>query len=139
MAFGTFDVLHPGHLFLFSEAKKHGDRLVVVVARDKTVQKVKGHQTLHDEQKRLLAVKQSTEVDLAVLGHLDDVYKVLEEHKPNVICLGYDQHAFTDKLACELEKRKINASIVRLPPYQEHLYKSSIIKSKHASCQQDVL
>jgi len=42
LAFGTFDILHPGHEFYLKEAKKHGDILDVVVARDSTVEKIKG-------------------------------------------------------------------------------------------------
>lgn len=41
MAFGTFDVFHPGHEYYLTQAKKYGDILIVVVARDKTVEKVK--------------------------------------------------------------------------------------------------
>lgn len=130
MVFGTFDPLHPGHLFLFEQAKKHGDFLIVVVARDKTVRTVKGHETRENEKQRLLAVKNAQGVDLAVLGQIKDVYSVIEEHQPSVICLGYDQQAFTERLPAELEKRKIHAEIVRLPPFKENVYKSSLIKSK---------
>ena len=42
MAFGTFDVLHPGHHFYLEQARKLGDNLVVVVARDANVKKLKG-------------------------------------------------------------------------------------------------
>ncbi len=130
MVFGTFDVLHEGHCFLFREAKKHGDTLVVVVARNKTVQKVKGHTPTLDEQTRLQAVSSISEVDHAVLGHLDDVYKVLEEHAPDVICLGYDQRVFTDRLYDEIIKRQLVAKIVRLPPLKETEFKSSLLKQK---------
>ena len=36
MTFGTFDHLHPGHIYYLSEARKYGDYLITVVARDKT-------------------------------------------------------------------------------------------------------
>ncbi|MBI4016111.1 MAG: adenylyltransferase/cytidyltransferase family protein, partial [Candidatus Aenigmarchaeota archaeon] len=130
MVFGTFDVLHKGHLFLFLEAKKHGDFLIVIVARDKTTHKVKGHKTTFSEKKRLKAVQSVPEVNFATLGHTDDVYRVLEDYAPNVICLGYDQQAFTDKLEKELKKRKILAEIVRLPPYEPEKFKSTLIKKK---------
>lgn len=128
MVFGTFDVLHPGHLYLFEQAKKYGDYLVVVVARDTTVEAVKHHKTTYSEQERLKAVQQAPFVDKAVLGNPGDKYKVIEEHKPNIICLGYDQKAFTDKLAEELKKRNVAAKIIRLPPYKEDVYKSTKIK-----------
>ena len=42
MCFGTFDTLHPGHLYFLRECRRYGDNLVVVIARDATVAKVKG-------------------------------------------------------------------------------------------------
>jgi FAD synthetase len=41
MTFGTFDMFHPGHRYYLSEARKEGDVLVVIVARDITVEKLK--------------------------------------------------------------------------------------------------
>jgi FAD synthetase len=41
MTFGTFDLLHPGHLHYLSEAKKLGDYLITIVARDATVERLK--------------------------------------------------------------------------------------------------
>ena len=133
MVFGTFDVLHQGHLYLFEQARKHGDYLIVVVALDSTVEEVKLHKTMYAEQKRLKAVQKAPFVDKAVLGNKCDKYKVIEEHKPDIICLGYDQKAFTDKLEEELKKRKIVAKIVRLKPFKEDVYKSTKIKAAFKS------
>jgi cytidyltransferase-like protein len=41
MTFGTFDVFHPGHRFYLTEARKLGNRLIVIVALDSTVEKIK--------------------------------------------------------------------------------------------------
>jgi len=35
MVFGTFDIFHPGHRSFLNQAKKYGNYLIVVVARDK--------------------------------------------------------------------------------------------------------
>ena len=43
MVFGSFDPLHDGHRSLFRQARKHGDELVVVVARDVNIARLKGH------------------------------------------------------------------------------------------------
>ncbi|RMF05615.1 FAD synthase [Candidatus Woesearchaeota archaeon] len=130
MVFGTFDGLHPGHEFVFREAKKHGSKLIVVVARDETVKAVKGKPPRHDEKTRLEEVKNSPLVDIAVLGNPGDKYRVIEEFMPDVICLGYDQQAFTDRLQEELKRRSINAEVVRLKPFMPHKYKSSILNGK---------
>lgn len=41
MVFGTFDIFHKGHEFYFSKAKEYGEELIVIVARDETVLKIK--------------------------------------------------------------------------------------------------
>jgi len=129
IAFGTFDILHPGHLNFLKQAKGHGDFLVAVVGRDSNVLKIKGKQPKNSEHKRLLAVYNVPEVDLAVLGDEEDPYKIIEEQKPDVICLGYDQDSYADRLEDELRKRGIKAEVVRLNPYMPEKYKSSKIYS----------
>jgi rfaE bifunctional protein nucleotidyltransferase chain/domain len=47
---GAFDLLHDGHKFLFSQARKHGDVLIVGVNSDATVQKQKGNDRPADPQ-----------------------------------------------------------------------------------------
>ncbi|HEY4500387.1 MAG TPA: adenylyltransferase/cytidyltransferase family protein, partial [Candidatus Paceibacterota bacterium] len=46
MVFGTFDILHPGHLYFLRAAKKLGDYLIVSLARDVNVRKIKGRKAL---------------------------------------------------------------------------------------------
>ena len=68
MAFGTFDVLHPGHIAYLEQAKRMGDRLVVVVARDSSVAIIKGRRPIFGEKERLEIVSSLRVVDKAVLG-----------------------------------------------------------------------
>lgn len=130
IAFGTFDILHKGHIDFFRQAKELGDFLAVVVARDSTVERIKGIKPLNDEEKRLAEVRKSPAVDLAVLGYEDDPYRVIEEQKPDVICLGYDQNSYSEGLGQEIKKRGITARIARLKPYMPEKYKSSKLKDK---------
>jgi len=129
MVFGSFDVIHPGHISFFEQAKSFGDKLVVVVARDDTIAEMKGKKPHYSDSERLNHVKSIKAVDSAVLGNLDDKYRVIEKQKPDIICLGYDQTFFTDNLENELKKRKIKADIIRLREYKPHIYKSSKIKA----------
>ena len=129
MAFGSFDILHKGHEHYLKEAKGYGDYLIVVVARDENILSFKGKKPKHNQKYRLEQVKKLELVDEAVLGHEYDIFKVLEEHKPDIICLGYDQKTIDkEKLREELEKRDLKADIVRAKAYKEHIYKSSILK-----------
>ena len=90
MCFGTFNLLHPGHLHYFQQAKKYGDYLIVVIARDKT--KRQQHQlTVFNEQERLHLIQNLKIVDKAVLGKVGDHFKIIRALKPTVLVLGYDQ------------------------------------------------
>lgn len=130
LVFGTFDILHPGHLNFFKQAKKYGDFLIVTVARDKNVRKIKGHLPRHNEKKRLENLRQVKNVDRVVLGYIRNPYKIIEKIKPDVICLGYDQNSFTDNLAKELKARKISCRRVRLKSFKPEKYKSSKMQSE---------
>ena len=117
MATGTFDLLHMGHIYYLKEAKKLGNTLSVVVARDSTVRKLK-HEPVNPEEIRLDLIKEVKVVDEAYLGYEDDMYAIVEEIKPDIIALGYDQIHDEDTIKSELKKRKLTAKIVRLSEYK---------------------
>jgi len=117
MATGTFDILHPGHIYFLKEAKKLGDQLVVVVATDATVRKLK-HEPVNPEHVRLSLIKELKTVDEAYLGYEDDMYRIVEEIKPDVIALGFDQIHDENRIKAELKKRNINAKVVRLKEFK---------------------
>ena len=129
MAFGSFDMLHKGHEAYLKEAKSYGDYLIVIVARDESIIMFKGRKPKNDENSRLGQIKKLDFVDEAVLGRNGNIFDVLEEYSPDVICLGYDQKTVEEeKLREELEKRNLKAKIVRAKPYKEDIYKSSKLK-----------
>lgn len=125
MCTGTFDIIHPGHLYYFNEAKKNGDELIVVVARDDTSKAFKGKTPTHNERERLDSVRQLEIVDKAVLGKRGNIFDIIEEIKPDVICLGYDQKVQKQQLEDELNKRGIKADVFRIGSHKPHVYKSS--------------
>lgn len=128
MCFGTFDILHEGHKFYLAEARKLGDCLVVVVARDGTVASVKKRQPLNDENKRLRNVQRLGIADKAVLGNPGDKLRIVEDENPQIICLGYDQTFFTEQLKEKLLQRGLKAKVVRLPAFKPDVYKSSLFR-----------
>ncbi|MBI2550452.1 FAD synthase [Candidatus Woesearchaeota archaeon] len=130
MCFGTFDVLHEGHRFYLTEAKKLGDRLVVVVARDETVMDVKKRQPLHNENERVRHLQQLKIADKVVLGNPGDKLRIVEDERPDVICFGYDQIFFTDNIKEKLRQRGLDIEVVRLPAFKPDVYKSSLLREK---------
>ncbi|MFA5413806.1 MAG: adenylyltransferase/cytidyltransferase family protein [Patescibacteria group bacterium] len=129
MVFGTFAILHPGHLYFFREARKYGDKLIVVIARDATVKKIKGFLPKIDERARQEMVSAIKFVDKAVLGDKIDWYKIILKYKPDAICLGYDQVS-PKNFKEELWRRGVSAKIFRLKSYKPKKYKSSKILNK---------
>lgn len=127
MCFGTFDILHLGHLYYFEQAKKNGDYLIVVIARDKTKHKQK-KKIIFNEQERLRMVQSLKIVDEAVLGNVDDHLKIVLEKKPAVLCLGYDQKVSEKWLKEKLAERNFHPTIVRINPYHPERHKSGKIK-----------
>ncbi len=117
MATGTFDLLHMGHIYYLKEAKKLGDILAVVVATDATVRKLK-HDPITPQEIRVNLIKELKIVDEAYLGHEQDMYAIVEEIKPDIIALGFDQIHDADTIKNELKKRKLNVKVVRLSKYQ---------------------
>jgi len=130
MVFGTFDGIHAGHLDFFSQAREYGDYLIVIVGRDVNILKIKKHLPEKSEEQRFNSLKRCKLVDEARMGFEDGPYKIIEDLKPDVICLGYDQLAFTKNLKKEVKKRGLDIKIYRLKPFQPEKYHSSIINKK---------
>jgi len=125
MVFGTFDILHPGHLYFFTQAKKYGQKLIVVVGRDLTSANIKKRTPRYNERDRLLMVKSLKIVDRAVLGHPKDRRQPIKKWRPNVVCLGYDQDISPATLKNWLKTIKSNARVVKLKAFKPASYKSS--------------
>jgi len=127
MTGGAFDILHVGHLATLEAAKRLGDVLVVVVARDETVKRMKGREPLNSEQDRLKLVSALRPVDLALLGDLEDPMKTVEHVKPDVIALGYDQKHNERQIEAELRARGLKARVIRLDVHVPGVKSSKIL------------
>lgn len=127
MVAGTFDIFHAGHEYFLREAKNYGDELIVVIARDENVLKIKGKLPKNSEDKRLKKLLESKLADEVVLGNKGNIFNIIEEIKPNVICLGYDQPIDENKLKQEINKRKLIIEVVRLKSFKPEIYKSSLM------------
>ena len=130
LACGTFDVLHLGHVHYLQRARKWGNELAVIVARDVNVEKNKGKKPLNDEKTRVEIIRSLKCVDKAVLGKHGNIFDKVEELRPNVLALGYDQKPDNETIARELKKRNIACQIVRISSFHPEKYKSSILKRR---------
>jgi len=132
MLFGTFDILHKGHLNFFKQAKRLAKNsfLIVSVARDRNVKKIKNHLPLHSEKQRLVKIRKLSIVDKVILGGLGSHLPHIIRQKPSIIALGYDQKAYTKGLKSLLLKKGLNAKIKRLKAYKPEVFKSGLLKTK---------
>ncbi len=135
MVFGTFDTFHPGHEYFLKHAKKYGDFLIVVIARDRTVKTVKGRLPKNNEIKRKKRVEESGVPDKVILGQLKNKFNLIKKLKPDVICLGYDQKYLTDKLESKLKEFHLKTKVIRLKSFKPHKYKSSLLKISELKAQ----
>lgn len=130
LAFGTFDILHPGHLSYLTQAKSLGDKLVVIVATDNNVKKIKGELPLNNQAQRRELVAALDIVDDAIIGFEDDMIKSVEKVRPQIIAMGYDQKPSDEELEKKFAERGIKVEMRRMKPFMESVYKSSKIKEK---------
>ena len=129
MSFGTFDGFHDGHEYYLKEAKKLGSSLVVVIALDQTVFKVKGRLPRRDQEHRKREVEALGIADKVILGNPGDKLKVIIDEKPDILALGYDQTAFIDSLE-NLKSFGLAPNVVRIPSFHPDIYKSSKLNDK---------
>ncbi|MDU9376095.1 Bifunctional protein HldE [Methanocorpusculaceae archaeon Sp1] len=123
VATGTFDILHPGHLFYLEESRKLGDELWVIVAREQNI-KHKPRPIVPEDQ-RLRMIQGLRCVDHAVLGDTVDMYRPIAEIDPDIITLGFNQKFSEEKLIAEMRKRNIRADIMRIGDFSGCKFNSS--------------
>jgi FAD synthetase len=130
---GTFDLLHPGHIYLVNEAAKMGD-VYVIVATDQNRKLYSGESPIIPENQRLEVMMSVKNVKEARLGRSDnDTLKTVEEISPDIILLGPDQKYDQETLKQGLVEKGLNNIIVkRLDTYYDkyELHSSNLIKKK---------
>jgi len=132
---GAFDLLHYGHIHLLEEAKKLGgpnSRLVVIVARDETINRLKGKPPVIPEDQRRAVIEALKVVDEALLGYEDiNMSKVINLIKPDIIAVGYDQQNIENMTNQIIEKQKLSIKVIKLDKFgKSELNSSSKIKRK---------
>ena len=135
LASGVFDLLHLGHVKFLEDAKKAGGenaKLVVIIARDSTVEKTKGRKPIMPENQRCSLVESLKVVDEAMLGYQNfSIGEVIKNVKPDVIALGYDQEDMEKEVRNYLGKHKLGVKVVRIGKFEENnLDSSSKIKQE---------
>ena len=136
LVFGTFDIIHPSHLKFLVEARNAANcpncELVVVLARDSSIERIKGHKPIFNEKQRLRLMSGLRVVDFALLGHEGkNHFNIIIDVNPDYIVLGYDQVLDDQPLRDFIENNKLDVQICRLPEYESgDLSSSSDVREK---------
>jgi D-beta-D-heptose 7-phosphate kinase/D-beta-D-heptose 1-phosphate adenosyltransferase len=88
---GVFDLLHPGHLSLVTQAKAACDRLVVGLNSDASVTRLKGPtRPIQNEASRAAVLASLAAIDLVVIFIDDTPIRLIEDIRPDVLVKGAD-------------------------------------------------
>ena len=128
LAGGVFDIIHPGHIHTLNAARALGDVLVVVVATDNTTARMKKKMPLHSQEQRQEMVTSLSMVDLCLIGQEDDIFKTVDNVRPEIIALGYDQVHQEGFITKGCKRINLNARVVRLQSPVPEISSSKIQK-----------
>ena len=88
---GNFDLLHPGYIITFEEAKRHCDKFLIFLQRDPSLTRFTKYKPvipLYDRYKALMAVEYVDEV--YVYQTEEELYDLIKFWKPDIRILGED-------------------------------------------------
>ncbi len=127
VATGVFEILHPGHIQYLEAAKRLGDSLTVIVARDITAVARKRRPVISEDQ-RLHMVSSLKPVDEAILGDLKDFFSTIVKIRPDILAIGPDQDFDDDEVQRKLDELGLPTKVKRIVDYWDSgLHSSKII------------
>lgn len=128
MCFGTFDIIHPGHIAFLEQSASYGDELYVVISRDDRRKKISGTAPIQSQKDRMTIIGALRCVTQVIAGNKRDILAVIKKIKPHVIALGHDQVYGIAVLEQWMARQKNPPTLVRLPAIKRSRYASSRIK-----------
>ena len=122
---GCFDILHAGHIHYLKEAKKLGDRLLIGLNTDSSVQTIKGKtRPVNSEISRSTVLKNLSFIDGVTLFEEETPKELIEDILPHILVKGGD-YSVDEVVGADIMKR-IGGSVVIIP-FLEGFSTSAII------------
>ncbi len=120
---GTFDPYHVGHQWFLAQAREIGEEVAVIVATDKMIAQIRGRASFDNEKNRMARVAREGFGNVVVrLGREDgDFLQTLREEKPEILLLGFDQHANEELIQATFPELEIR----RATQFYPEFFKSS--------------
>jgi D-beta-D-heptose 7-phosphate kinase/D-beta-D-heptose 1-phosphate adenosyltransferase len=111
---GCFDLIHPGHTRLFTEARKLGDVLIVAMNSDRSVCALKGkNRALQPEAERAEIIAAMAAVDYVTIFDDESVLAVVARMLPDVLVKG--GHYTLDQVVGHKEVQAAGGQVVCVP------------------------
>ncbi|SIR71477.1 Glycerol-3-phosphate cytidylyltransferase [Bacillus cereus] len=123
ITYGTFDLLHWGHINLLKRAKDLGDYLIVAISSDE-FNKLKGKKAYHSYENRKMILEAVRYVDEVIPEHeWEQKEKDVQEHDVDLFVMGDDWEGKFDflKPQCEVKYLPRTAGISTTKIKQELL------------------
>lgn len=95
---GGFDPVHKGHVRMFNEAKRLGDKLIVILNNDNWLRLKKGY-VFMDQEERKEIIESFRAVDEVIISFHEDntkdisICEELKKIRPNILAKGGDRHS----------------------------------------------
>ena len=122
---GCFDIIHRGHIEVLARTAELGDKLVIGLNSDQSIQKLKGEdRPIIDEQSRAILLAALSFVDAIVLFSEDTPLKLISALLPDVLAKGGDYEIETI-VGHEIVQQ--NGGKVKLVPFLDGFSSTSII------------
>jgi rfaE bifunctional protein nucleotidyltransferase chain/domain len=88
---GCFDILHFGHIAYLSKARSLGDKLIIGINSDNSVNRLKGKgRPIQDEISRAIVISALEMVDAVVIFEEDNPFELIKAIVPDVLVKGGD-------------------------------------------------
>lgn len=119
LATGTFDILHPGHIYYLKKSKSYGDELHVIISRDNNIKHKP--KPIINEMQRMEMISELKFVDYVHLGDLRDYFNPVIKINPDIITIGFDQKFDIVELKKKLNLLKLTPQIIRIEQKKDNL------------------
>ena len=88
---GNFDLIHPGYVYTFEDAKKHCDRFIVFLQRDPSLHRKSKYKPVVPLYERYRTLKSIRYIDdVYVYQTEEELYELIKFFKPDIRILGED-------------------------------------------------
>ena len=88
---GSFDVIHPGYIYMFDECKKHCDILLLLLHEDQSIERPEKIKPILDLNDRNMILSSLQQIDRIITYQIEsDLYDILKKEKIDIRFLGDD-------------------------------------------------